>query len=221
MGTMVAAQSPTGRPFELGVEPFAEPGLGGDDRFAREVSQEDHSVWAQRALDLQHAPLQHAPSHPQVLARSSPPAPSLGGGMGLSLQPPRLSSSSRSVGPLSPGAGLASPPPVVASEPLADCSGGPLGIWSNVTLLAPGDAPLRVRGQIVGTYWEQRTDIGPQLRSPGEVQVLVTFVEPGHRSVPLLHPTERARTFGDTETADGNVIRWEAALCRIGKKFTA
>lgn len=112
--------------------------------------------------------------------------------------------------------------PTVA-EIVTDSRGDVLHRMCNVILLSPQspdkEQQLKVRGQIIGTYWDER-DIGPTLDYAGEVQVMVTYVDPSERSVPLIYPTKHAQTFGDTETADGNVIKWKAALCKVGKKFT-
>jgi len=93
----------------------------------------------------------------------------------------------------------------------------------NVILLSPQtsekECQLKVRGQIIGTYWDER-DIGPTLDHPGEVQLMVTYVDASERSAPLLFPTKYASTFGDTETAEGNIIKWKASLCKVGKKFS-
>merc|ERR1719223_2432478 len=90
--------------------------------------------------------------------------------------------------------------PTVA-EIVTDSRGDVLHRMCNVILLSPQspdkEQQLKVRGQIIGTY-----------------------VDPSERSVPLIYPTKHAQTFGDTETADGNVIKWKAALCKVGKKFT-
>lgn len=79
---------------------------------------------------------------------------------------------------------------------------------------------MKVRGHIIGTYWDER-DVGPALDHPGEVQVMVTYVDATERGVPLLFPTKHAQTFGETETAEGNIIKWKASLCKVGKKFSA
>lgn len=108
------------------------------------------------------------------------------------------------------------------AEVVTDSRGDVLHRTCNVILLGPQtpdrEQQLKVRGQIIGTYWDER-DIGPPLCHPGEVQVMVTYVDPSERSVALLFPTKHAQTFGDTETAEGNLIKWKAALCKVGKKF--
>jgi len=109
------------------------------------------------------------------------------------------------------------------AEVVTDSRGDVLHKMCNVILLsmqAPDrEQQLKVRGQIIGTYWDER-DIGPSLCNPGEVQVMVTYVDPSERSVALLFPTKHAQTFGDTETAEGNLIKWKATLCKVGKKFS-
>jgi hypothetical protein len=44
-------------------------------------------------------------------------------------------------------------------------------------------------------------------------------VDPSERSLPLLYPTTTARTFGDCELVETNVIKWIAPLIRVGKKW--
>lgn len=113
------------------------------------------------------------------------------------------------------------PTPTVA-EVVTDSRGDVLHRMCNVILLSPQnpdkEQQLKVRGQIIGTYLDER-DIGPTLDHPGEVQVLVTYVDSSERAVPLLYPTKQAQTFGDTETPESNIIKWRAALCKVGKKF--
>lgn len=116
------------------------------------------------------------------------------------------------------------PRPTVA-EIVTDSRGDILHRMCNVILLAPpgpdkSEQQLKVRGQIIGTYWDARFDLGPALDNSGEVQVMVTYVDAAERGAPLLFPTENCQTFGDTETAEDNVIKWKAALCKVGKKFT-
>lgn len=93
----------------------------------------------------------------------------------------------------------------------------------NVILLSPQstdkEQQLKVRGQIIGTYVDEQ-DIGPPLDHPGEVQVMVTYVDASERSAALLFPTKYQATFGDTENPDGNIIKWKATLCKVGKKFS-
>jgi len=112
--------------------------------------------------------------------------------------------------------------PTVA-EVVTDSRGDVLHRMCNVILLSPQsndkEQQLKVRGQIIGTYWDER-DIGPSLDHPGEVQVMVTYVDACERSSSLLFPTKYATTFGDTETAEGNIIKWKASLCKVGKKFS-
>lgn len=108
-------------------------------------------------------------------------------------------------------------------EVITDSRGDVLHRNTNVILLSPQSSDreqqLKVRGQIIGTYWDER-DIGPTLDHPGEVQVNVTYVDASERSAPLLFATKYAQTFGDTETTEGNIIKWKAALCKVGKKFS-
>jgi len=104
-----------------------------------------------------------------------------------------------------------------------DCDSNVLHKLCNVTLLmACGEDSkvehLRVRGTLVGTYSDQ-SDVGPRLDNPDEIQVIVTYVDASARSLPLLFPGQKARTFRDTETPEGNLIKWRASLCRMGKKF--
>lgn len=109
------------------------------------------------------------------------------------------------------------------AEVVTDSRGDVLHRMCNVILLCPQasdkEQQLKVRGQIIGTYWDER-DIGPTLDHPGEVQVMVTYVDSSERNAPLLFPTQYAATFGDTETAEGNIIKWKASLCKVGKKFS-
>jgi len=109
------------------------------------------------------------------------------------------------------------------AEVVTDSRGDVLHRMCNVILLSPQttdkEQQLKVRGQIIGTYWDER-DIGPSLDHPGEVQVMVTYVDASERSASLLFPTKYATTFGDTETAEGNIIKWKATLCKVGKKFS-
>lgn len=109
------------------------------------------------------------------------------------------------------------------AEVVTDSRGDVLHRMCNVILLSPHsndkEQQLKVRGQIIGTYWDER-DIGPTLDHAGEVQVMVTFVDASERSASLLFPSKCAATFGDTETAEGNIIKWRAALCKVGKKFS-
>lgn len=145
------------------------------------------------------------------------------------------SRSTISAGPGSPTPGASSAPRGSASsekarrhsgeatvaEVVTDARGDVLHRMCNVILLSPQAATetfLKVRGQIIGTYWDER-DLGPPLDNPGEVQVMVTYVEASERSVPLLFPTNFAETFGDTETPEGNIVKWKASLCKVGKKF--
>lgn len=115
--------------------------------------------------------------------------------------------------------------PTIA-EVVTDSRGDVLHKLCNVILLAPHshtdrEQQLKVRGQITGTFWDHKRDIGwPALDHPGEVQVMVTYVDAAERSVPLLFPTQFANTFGETETPEGNLIKWKAALCKVGKKFS-
>jgi len=113
--------------------------------------------------------------------------------------------------------------PTVA-EVVTDSRGDVLHRMCNVILLSPQamdkEQQLKVRGQIIGTYWDEQRDVGATLDHPGEVQVIVTYVDPTERNVALLYPTKYASTFGDTETTDGNIIKWKAALCKVGKKFS-
>lgn len=108
------------------------------------------------------------------------------------------------------------------AEVVTDIRGDVLHRMCNVILLTPQtpdrEQQLKVRGQIIGTFWDE-SDIGPSLCHPGEVQVMVTYVDPSERGVALLFPTKNAQTFGDTETAEGNIIKWKATLCKVGKKF--
>jgi len=108
------------------------------------------------------------------------------------------------------------------AEVVTDSRGDVLHRNCNVILLSPQstdrEQQLKVRGQIIGTYWDER-DLGPTLDHPGEVQVMVTYVDASERSASLLFPTKYALTFGDTETTEGNIIKWKAALCKVGKKF--
>lgn len=107
------------------------------------------------------------------------------------------------------------------AEVVTDSRGDVLHRMCNVILLShlsEREQQLKVRGQVIGTYFDQ-PDTGPSLDHPGEVQVMVTYVEACERAVPLLYPTKYAQTFGETETPDGNVIKWKAALCKVGKKF--
>lgn len=112
--------------------------------------------------------------------------------------------------------------PTVA-EVVTDSRGDVLHRMCNVILLSPQstdkEQQLKVRGQIIGTYWDER-DIGPTLDHAGEVQVMVTYVDASERTASLLFPTKYATTFGDTETAEGNIIKWKASLCKVGKKFS-
>eukprot|EP00929_Paragymnodinium_shiwhaense_P012248 TRINITY_DN11908_c0_g1_i1.p1 TRINITY_DN11908_c0_g1~~TRINITY_DN11908_c0_g1_i1.p1 ORF type:complete len:464 (+),score=92.05 TRINITY_DN11908_c0_g1_i1:77-1468(+) len=109
------------------------------------------------------------------------------------------------------------------AEVVTDSRGDVLHKMCNVILLSSqsGDKEqqLKVRGQIIGTYWDER-DIGPPLDSPAEVQVMVTYVDASERHVPLMFPTKYAANFGETESPDGNIIKWKAGLCKVGKKFT-
>jgi len=89
----------------------------------------------------------------------------------------------------------------------------------NVTLLSGENEQLKVRGQVIGTFWDER-DLGPSLENQDEVQVMVTYVDASERNAPLMFPTQFAQTFGDTETTEGNIIKWKASLCRVGKKFS-
>lgn len=120
-------------------------------------------------------------------------------------------------------AGAAHRPEATVAEVVTDSRGDVLNRMCNVILLSSQSADkqkqLKVRGQIIGTYWDER-DIGPTLDHPTEVQVMVTYVDSSERSASLLFPTKYATTFGDTETAEGNIIKWKAALCKVGKKFT-
>lgn len=119
------------------------------------------------------------------------------------------------------------PDATTVAEVVTDSRGDVLHRMTNVILLSPHqgianpdrEQQLKVRGQIIGTYWDER-DIGPALEHPWEVQVMVTYVDATERSVPLLFPTKEAQTFGDTETAEGNIIKWKAQLCKVGKKFS-
>eukprot|EP00427_Karlodinium_veneficum_P027056 CAMPEP_0169208568 /NCGR_PEP_ID=MMETSP1016-20121227/14197_1 /TAXON_ID=342587 /ORGANISM="Karlodinium micrum, Strain CCMP2283" /LENGTH=455 /DNA_ID=CAMNT_0009285943 /DNA_START=18 /DNA_END=1383 /DNA_ORIENTATION=- len=102
--------------------------------------------------------------------------------------------------------------PTVA-EIVTDSRGDVLHRMCNVILLSPQSTDkeqqqLKVRGQIIGTYWDER-DIGPTLDHPGEVQVMVTYVDSSERSTSLLFPTKYATNFSDTETAEGNIIKWK------------
>jgi len=109
------------------------------------------------------------------------------------------------------------------AEVVTDSRGDVLHKMCSVILYAPQqgapDVALKVRGQIIGTFWDER-DIGPPVDCPGEVQIMVTYVDASERNVPLLFPTRYAQTFGETETTEGNIIKWKAALCKVGKKFT-
>lgn len=115
------------------------------------------------------------------------------------------------------------PSPTTQTQVVTDSRGDVLHRMCNVILLSPQSAEkeqqLKVRGQIIGTYWDER-DVGPRLDDPGEVQVIITYVDPSERSVPLLFPTPAAQSFGDTETTEGNIIKWKASLCKVGKKFS-
>jgi len=108
-------------------------------------------------------------------------------------------------------------------EVVTDSRGDVLHRMCNVILLSPQspdkEQQLKVRGQIIGTFWDER-DVGPTLDHPGEVQIMVTYVDASERSVPLLFATKYAQNFGDTETTEGNVIKWKASLCKVGKKFS-
>lgn len=112
---------------------------------------------------------------------------------------------------------------VTQSEVVTDSRGDVLHRMCNVILLSPHsvdkEQQLKVRGQIIGTYWDER-DIGPPLDHAGEVQVMVTYVDASERNAPLLFPTRYATAFGDTEAAEHNIIKWKASLCKVGKKFS-
>jgi hypothetical protein len=111
------------------------------------------------------------------------------------------------------------------AEVVTDSRGDVLHTMCNVILLQPPsqdnkEQQLKVRGQIVGTYWDHQKEVVPPLEHPGEVQVLITYVDSSERHVPLIFPTKYAQTFGDTETAEYNIIKWKASLCKVGKKFS-
>jgi len=112
---------------------------------------------------------------------------------------------------------------LTVAEVVTDSRGDVLHRMCNVILLSPltGDREqqLKVRGQIIGTYWDA-WDAGPALEHPGEVQVMVTYVDASERGVALLYPSKHVQTFADTETTEGNVIKWRANLCKVGKKFS-
>lgn len=111
------------------------------------------------------------------------------------------------------------------AEVATDVRGDVLGRGKSVVLLSfqqsggDKDRQIKVRGEIIGTFWEP-FDVGPPLEGAGEVQVLVTYIDPSERNTPLMYPTRDTATFGDTENADNNVIKWRASLCKVGKKFS-
>jgi len=107
------------------------------------------------------------------------------------------------------------------AEVVTDSRGDVLHKGTNVILLsqsADKEQQLKVRGQIIGTYWDEQ-DLGPHLDHSGEVQLMVTYVDPSERATPLAFPTSHAATFGDVENADSPFIKWRAGLCKVGKKF--
>lgn len=113
---------------------------------------------------------------------------------------------------------------MTVAEVATDFRGDVLSRGKNVILLphqqgSEKERQIKVRGEIIGTYWEP-FDVGPPLDTTGEVQVLVTYIDPSERSTQLMYPTRDTVTFGDTENADNNVIKWRAAFCKVGKKFT-
>lgn len=117
----------------------------------------------------------------------------------------------------------AGPMATTEAEVVTDSRGDVLHKMCNVILLSPQsidkEQQLKVRGQIIGTYWDEQ-NIGPLLDHPSEVQVMVTYVDASERNQPLLFPTRHAHTFGETETTEGNIIKWKASLCKVGKKFS-
>eukprot|EP00927_Polykrikos_kofoidii_P058105 TRINITY_DN5243_c0_g2_i1.p1 TRINITY_DN5243_c0_g2~~TRINITY_DN5243_c0_g2_i1.p1 ORF type:complete len:514 (-),score=63.88 TRINITY_DN5243_c0_g2_i1:77-1618(-) len=107
---------------------------------------------------------------------------------------------------------------------VTDCRGNLLVDMCDVILLSPKsrlsmEQELHVRGKIVGLFSRER-DVGPELDDSSQVQVLVTFVDASERNTPLMFPSEAATVFGDTETHSGNVIKWKACFCKLGKKFS-
>jgi len=121
--------------------------------------------------------------------------------------------------------GVLEPPPrqTTTAEVVTDCRGDVLHKNTNVILLSPHqtsgtEQQLRVRGQIVGTYWDEN-DTGPHLSNASEVQVMVTYIDAMDRGTALLFPTKQVSTFADTESDMQNVIRWKATMCKVGKKF--
>lgn len=122
------------------------------------------------------------------------------------------------------GGVLEAPPrQTTTAEVVTDCRGDVLHKNTNVILLSPHQTPgteqqLRVRGQIVGTYWDE-IDTGPHLSNASEVQVMVTYIDAMDRGTVLLFPTKQVSTFADTESDMQNVIRWKATMCKVGKKF--
>lgn len=115
------------------------------------------------------------------------------------------------------------PEPTTQAEVVTDSRGDVLHRMCNVILLSPqspdATEQLKVRGQIIGTYWDSR-EVGPHLDYPGEVQVMISYVDASERHVPLLFPTQYAQTFADCETAEGNIVKWKATLVKVGKKFS-
>jgi len=109
-----------------------------------------------------------------------------------------------------------------SDEAVTDCIGNVLQKFSAVTLLShladDTERQLKVRGTVVGTYSDP-SDVGPPLLSARDVQVMITYVDASERHVRLPFPTSDAHTFGETETPEGNIVRWKAAHCRLGKKF--
>jgi len=112
------------------------------------------------------------------------------------------------------------------AEVVTDSRGDVLHRMCNVILLSK-ESPdttdqLKVRGQIIGTYWDAQK-VGPALENPQEVQIMITYVDPSERAMPLIFPTPMVQTFADCETnasEGGNIIKWKASLCKVGKKFS-
>lgn len=109
------------------------------------------------------------------------------------------------------------------AEVATDVRGDVLSRGKTVILLPrqTGDKErqIKVRGEVIGTFWEPYEG-DPPLDNAGEVQILVTYIDPQERSTSLMFPAGDIVTFGDTENADNNVIKWKATLCKVGKKFS-
>lgn len=105
-------------------------------------------------------------------------------------------------------------------QKLLDCRGSELHKDSEVILLVQprGERKphqVKVRAKIVATH----LDMNDASQQSGDVQVLVTYVDPSERKTALQFPTESATTFGDAERIGNCFIKWRASLCRVGKRF--